>query len=184
MTDTACCAHLHVKYVTADFPGGGTRGWWECEDCKHPFAPVPRQTDTPTPQPDLSDEALSQLAEAIFEMDIVDAVKAVRSVRDQAQVGYDQVKNLLDSRETKLLMRWGELFPNYTWTDGEMAIDYMAAEIIACRKERDQARAAERKRTLLWVADEIDSALSGALKSLTAKMVQHREAAEEGGKDA
>jgi hypothetical protein len=48
MTDTPtpqpCCAHLHVKYVTADHPDGGTRGWWECEDCKHPFAPVPRQT--------------------------------------------------------------------------------------------------------------------------------------------
>jgi hypothetical protein len=43
------------------------------------------RTDTPTPQPDLSDAALSQLAEAIFEMDIVDAVKAVRSVRDQAR---------------------------------------------------------------------------------------------------
>jgi len=51
------------------------------------------------------------------------------------------------------------------------------------RSVRDQARATERKKTLLWVADEIDSALSGALKSLTAKMVQHRDATGEGGND-
>ena len=60
--------------------------------------------------------------------------------------------------------------------------DEIAVELL--RSVRDQAQAAERKKTLLWVANEIDSALSGALKSLTAKMVQHRDAAEEGAKDA
>jgi hypothetical protein len=70
---------------------------------------------------DLSDEGLSQLAEAIFEMDIVDAVKALRSIRDQA-------------------------------------------------------RAAERKRTLLWVADQLDG------ERFWVDWL--RRDAEEGGKDA
>ena len=133
-------------------------------------------------EPDLSDEGLRKLAEAMFDMDMDESAQALLEVRDQARASYDQVKNLLDSRETKLLMRWGELFPNYTWTDGEMAIDYMAAEIIACRKERDQARAAELNKLLQLINTRDPLSTLVYLRKRLDKL-QGR-AAEEGGKDA
>ena len=43
--------------------------------------------------------------------------------------------------EGQVLNRYGELFPNYAWVDGETAIDLMAAEIVMLRHERDRLRA-------------------------------------------
>ncbi len=60
----ACCAHLHIEHKTENFKYDGpdhpvtdptspnvplrhgatlTREWWECRDCKTPFAPAPYQ---------------------------------------------------------------------------------------------------------------------------------------------
>src|SRR5580692_664225 len=36
---------------------------------------------------------------------------------------------------TQILKRYGELFPNYVWTDATAAVDLMAAEITAQRSE-------------------------------------------------
>lgn len=37
---TACCAHLDVRYMTRELSVGGTLGWWACADCNMRFAPL------------------------------------------------------------------------------------------------------------------------------------------------
>jgi hypothetical protein len=38
-TSRACCAHLHVSYLTSTVQGI-TRGWWACDDCDQNFSPM------------------------------------------------------------------------------------------------------------------------------------------------
>lgn len=45
-----------------------------------------------------------------------------------------------DDLHTKILNAYAELFPVYSYQVAEMAIDLMRAEILACHKERDEAR--------------------------------------------
>lgn len=38
----ACCAHLCVRWTEQRMGRGETRGWWECEDCRQKFVPMPK----------------------------------------------------------------------------------------------------------------------------------------------
>lgn len=44
--DGACCAHLTVRWTEQRIGRGEVRGWWECEDCRQKFTPIPRITVT------------------------------------------------------------------------------------------------------------------------------------------
>jgi hypothetical protein len=58
-------------------------------------------TDTPTMQPDLSDEGLRKLAEAMFDMDMDESAQALLEVRDQARAAaLRSVKDVLEMAST------------------------------------------------------------------------------------
>jgi hypothetical protein len=106
------------------------------------------RTDTPTPQPDLSDAALSQLAEAIFEMDIVDAVKAVRSVRDQARAA-ERKRTLLWA--AKQLETTGVLLPIVPGeTKHNHVIRFAEAFADKLRRAAENGNATSRKYHSYW----------------------------------
>jgi hypothetical protein len=69
--ETACCAHLRIKYFTREV-NGLTSGWWACIDCRHNFAPISHNYDA----------LAAELAEAKRRLKLADEYYASRAEFD------------------------------------------------------------------------------------------------------
>jgi len=123
----------------------------------------------PPKQSDLSDEGLSQLAEAIFEMDIVDAVKAVRAVRDQARM-----ENMEQIKAARVVARLAGI---------QEGFDIAAPDALK-ESERALADAEHRLREIYKVTLQKRDNEGVWLRTIQGLAEESRRAAEEGDKDA
>lgn len=68
----AKCAHVAVRWATEEFPGGNTKGWWECRDCCTRFTPESLLTSALSAK----EAAEAQIAELVAVLKEVDGLIA------------------------------------------------------------------------------------------------------------